>query len=87
MFNLPTGVNFVNMFGMPQNRCIQRLFCINFIFLLTYCLQITCIFSITNLCLQVVVKSVLFDKNSIMLAVRILIQGKYGLYFIMVLIK
>ena len=45
------------------------------------------VFSITNLCLQVVVKSVLFDKNSIMLAVRILIQGKYGLYFIMVLIK
>ena len=23
MFNLPIGVNFVNMFGMPQNTCIQ----------------------------------------------------------------
>ena len=39
-----------------------------------------CIFSVTNLCLQVVVRSELFDKNTIMLvAVRILIQGKYDL--------
>ena len=39
-----------------------------------------CTFSVTNLCLQVVVRSGLFDKNTIMLvAVRILIQGKYDL--------
>ena len=35
MFNLPIGVNFVNMFGMSQNTCIQCLFCINFICLFT----------------------------------------------------
>ena len=40
----------------------------------------TCTFSVTNLCLQVVVRSELFDKNTIMLvAVRILIQDKYDL--------
>ena len=38
-------------------------------------------FSVTNIfCLQVVVRSELFDKNTIMLvAVRILIQSKYDL--------
>ena len=35
MFNLLIGVNFANMFGMPQNICIQFLFCINFICLFT----------------------------------------------------
>ena len=80
MFNLPIGVNFVNMFGMPQNTCIQCLFCINFICLLIDDCKYTCTFSVTNLCLQVVVRSELFDKNTIMLvAVRILIQGKYDL--------
>ena len=48
-------------------------------YLLDVC-KYTCTFSVTNLCLQVVVRSELFDKNSIMLvAVRILIQGKYDL--------
>ena len=47
MFNLPIGVNFVNMSGMLrwlswmlQNTCTQWLFCINFICLFTCCLQI-----------------------------------------------
>ena len=50
-----------------------------FVYLLDVC-KYTCTFSVTNLCLQVVVRSELFDKNTIMLvAVRILIQGKYDL--------
>ena len=50
-----------------------------FVYLLDVCKYI-CTFSVTNLCLQVVVRSDLFDKNTIMLvADRILIQGKYDL--------
>ena len=50
-----------------------------FVYLLDVC-KYTCIFSVTNLCLQVVVRSELFDRNTIMLvAVGILIQGKYDL--------
>ena len=43
-----------------------------FVYLLDVC-KYTCI----NLYLQVVVRSELLDKNTIMLAVRIVIQGKY----------
>ena len=39
-------------------------------------------FSFTNLYLQVVVRSELFDKNTVMLAVRILIQSKYDVYLL-----
>ena len=51
-----------------------------FVYLLDVC-KYTCTFSVTNLCLQVVVRSELFDKNTIMLvAVRILnmIYSYYG---------
>ena len=35
-----------------------------------------------NLCLQIVARCESFDKHTIMLEVRILIQGKYDLYLL-----
>ena len=57
ILNLLIGVNFVNMFGMPQNTCIQCLLCIHFILFVYVFLLDVCryTFSITDLCLQVVV--------------------------------
>ena len=81
-FNLPIGVNFVNMFGMPQNTCI-KMFILHKFYLFIYLMSAD-IRTCTDLYLQVVIRSELFDKNTVMRAVRILIH----LYFnIIALIK
>ena len=78
MFILPIGVNFVSMLKYMYTMFILHKFYL-FIYLMSADI-LACTFFITNLCLQVVLRSELFDTNTIMLAVRILIEGKYMIY-------